>query len=517
MEKIKKQIKKIKKWIKDNPEEATALAIILLVGAFLRLYRIDEYMTFLGDEGRDVIVVRRLLVNLDPILVGPGTSIGNMYLGPLYYYMMAPALLLAGFSPVGPAVMIALLGVATIFFVWYIARQWFGEKAAVIASSLYAVAPTVIFYSRSSWNPNIMPFFALLTVYATWKVWRELKWKWLVVAGISFAFVLQSHYLGLLLAPVVGFFWLLTLKEVWKDKKKRLKAIKGSLIGITLFSLLMSPLVIFDWRHGWRNFGAMHEFFAKRQTTVSARPWTAIPEMPEVVPETVERLVAGRDLTAANWTIVAVIAAALYIFAFNYKKLKKKELNAYLLIFIWLAVAFVGLGVYKQEIYDHYYGFFFAAPFLLIGGLSETLLRLKKETKGLIFVAIAALIVVNLLDSPVSSSPNRQLQRTKAISQKMIEEAGDEKFNIAVIAERNYEGAYQYFLEKWNAPFVIIDPQRADETITKQLFVVCELPEEKCQPTSNPKAEIANFGWSVIDEKWNLEGVVLYRLVHSQN
>ncbi|KKU22481.1 MAG: hypothetical protein UX34_C0028G0006 [Candidatus Woesebacteria bacterium GW2011_GWF1_46_13] len=113
---------RIKNWIRQNPKEAIILGVILLVATFLRLYRISEYMTFLGDEGRDVIIVRRLLVDFDPILIGPGTSIGNMYLGPLYYYLMAPALALAGLSPVGPAVQIALLGVATVFFVWYLAR-----------------------------------------------------------------------------------------------------------------------------------------------------------------------------------------------------------------------------------------------------------------------------------------------------------------------------------------------------------------------------------------------------------
>src|SRR3989304_4663082 len=114
--------------------ELAILVLILLLGAFFRLYRISDYMTFLGDEGRDAIVVRRLLVYGDPILIGPGTSIGNMYLGPLYYYMMAPALFLSRFSPVGPAIMIALLGVATVFFVWFITREWFGKPGAFISS-----------------------------------------------------------------------------------------------------------------------------------------------------------------------------------------------------------------------------------------------------------------------------------------------------------------------------------------------------------------------------------------------
>src|SRR3989304_2441119 len=163
MEKIKKILKNIFgniiSWIKKNPQEAFLLFIILGVAAFLRLYKIGDYMTFLGDEGRDAIIVRRLLVDGDLILIGPGTSIGNMYLGPLYYYLIAPSLLLANFSPIGPAVFVALLGIATVFGVYYVGREWFGRSAGLISAFLYSLSSVVIIYSRSSWNPNFMPFF----------------------------------------------------------------------------------------------------------------------------------------------------------------------------------------------------------------------------------------------------------------------------------------------------------------------------------------------------------------------
>ena len=164
MRSIKGLINKIAFWINANKKEFIVLIFVILVGAFFRLYRISEYMTFLWDEGRDAIVVRRLLVNGDLIFVGPGTSVGNMYLGPLYYYLMAPALLLANFSPVGPAVQIAVFGVFTIFLVWFIAIEWFDKRVALFAAFLYAASPVVIIYSRHSWNPNIMPFFALLSI-----------------------------------------------------------------------------------------------------------------------------------------------------------------------------------------------------------------------------------------------------------------------------------------------------------------------------------------------------------------
>jgi hypothetical protein len=63
----------------------------------------------------------------------------------------------------------------------------------------------------------------------------------------------------------------------------------------------------------------------------------------------------------------------------------------------------------------------------------------------------------------------------------------------------------------------MIDPQRSDDTITNQLFVICELEDKlKCDPTHHPKTEIANFGWSKILNEWEIAGVTLYKLIHSE-
>jgi 4-amino-4-deoxy-L-arabinose transferase-like glycosyltransferase len=77
-------------WIKKNKIEFIFLLVVLVIALFLRLFRINEFMTFLGDEGRDVRIVRDLLTEGNLVFIGPQTSVGNMYLGPLYYYMMLP-------------------------------------------------------------------------------------------------------------------------------------------------------------------------------------------------------------------------------------------------------------------------------------------------------------------------------------------------------------------------------------------------------------------------------------------
>lgn len=523
MEKHTPILKNCKSWVseacnfvvKNNKTEFVLLILVLLVGAFVRLYKIDQYMTFLGDEGRDVIIVRRLFTELHPPLIGPGTSIGNMYLGPLYYYLMAIPLLIANFNPVGPAIFVALLGVATIFLLWFVTKEWFGKKGALVAAFLYAISPVVIIYSRSSWNPNIMPFFALLTVYGIWRVWQRDGVKWLPVVGFSFAAMMQSHYLALIVLPVILIVWFMTLLKV-KNKKKYWIY---SIFGFVVFLLLMSPLAIFDYRHGWHNFAAIKEFFAVRQTTVSVKPWKSLPLIWPIFNDITTRLVGGTNRVAGGIVAGIITLTSIYVYLFKREKYSKMRVSVILVLSLWLGFGLIGLGLYKQQIYDHYYGFIFTAPFIIFGGIFECLVESKRFKKiGTMLAGILVLILTffNIQNSPLRHSPNMQLTRTQTIARRVMEVANGEKFNFTIIAERNYDNAYRYFLNIWGAKVTDIDPMNTKDTITAQLLVVCELPKEKCDPTHNPKAEVANFGWSKIDVTWEVEGTTLFKLGHAR-
>lgn len=467
--------------------EAISILIIVLFAGFLRFYKIGDYMTFLGDEGRDAAVVRDMILGRKFTLLGPGTSIGNMYLGPFYYYLMIPALVLAGFSPVGPSVMVGLFGIATVFLMWWIGRQWFDRISALKISALYAVSPVVINYSRSSWNPNIMPFFALLCIYAIWKVWRFGYWRWFIISTVSFAFVINSHYLGLLLAPVMALF------TVFAPRPKGF--VKYLTFGIGLFGILMSPLLFFDLRHNWTNAKNIQVFFTNRQTTINLKAYKAIPQIWPIWQNINSSLITARD---PNFTLAFSIFLPIALLLVLYKT-RSKDL---LFTLVWIGVGLIGLGLYKQHIYDHYFGFLFPAPFLLLGFVLE-------KIKPVSYLIILALVVLNLANTPLRYPPNYQLKHTQQVSDLIITESLDQPFNLALIAKQNYDASYRYILDLKSAQFYTIHQKLSD-----QLFVVCEDPV--CQPIGHPLWEIAAFGWAKIDKQWDLSwGTKVFRLIHN--
>lgn len=493
---------KIKDFIKNNKFEVFLVALIVLVALVLRLYRISDFLTFLGDEGRDVRVVRDLITKGDLIFIGPQTSVGNMYLGPLYYYLIAPALFLSRLDPVGPAVANALIGTLTVFLTWLVTREWFGRVAGVLASLFFAISPVAIIYSRSSWNPNPAPLFALICAWGIYQVWAKQKHKWIILTAISLGFALQMHYLCLLLIPFLGFFWLLSLRD--QGKQGKIKLIRSSLVGFLLLILMMSPLVLFDLKHDGMNFKAFTGFFTDRQTTINLNPTRSDRFVPVMNTIVYDLFLARQNAEVKTLFWFLILSLIFGLFSTKFSK-------PAVLISAWIVVGLLGLGVYKQHVYIHYLGFIYPAAYILLGlTLGNLLLSQKLFTRFFAITIVFYLTYLNLNHSPVRQAPNRQLAVTKEAVDLVIKESGWQPFNFGLIAKQNYDESYRYFFENKKSKLV-----RGEEGITEQLFVICE-DGDKCQPEGNPAYQIAIFGPAKVVNTWQVNHLKIYKMQKSQ-
>lgn len=500
-------------FFKKHRYEIIFIVCLIAITAFLRLYRIDEYMTFLGDEGRDAIVVKKILVNHDLPLLGAPTSVGNMYNGPLYYYMMAFAMAIWWMNPVAAATMVALLGTATVGLIYYLARNWFGKIAAVISATLYALSPVNIIYSRSSWNPNPAPFFALIGIIGLFKAHKSGNYLWLILTGGALAFAVQMHLLALILLPIFGSIWLYEAFARFKLKKQTKNFWTGIILAFITFLILMSPLAIFDFKYNFQNYRALTTFFlGDRATTVNLNPLNTLERIPTLYYDNlINRYIAGQNF----WLMVLVsILVLLPLAAFLWNLVKKKKFIYPLFVLnVWMLGGVVGLGLYKQTVYDHYSSFVNPSVFLLFGSVVHLInsidsKKINQYLRGAFFLLFLILVIVNLQISPLKEEPNRQLQRTQEISKFVINESGNKPFNFALLAKSNYDAAYQFYMDEYNHK-----PKQLPFEKTDQLIVVCEDPD--CQPVGNAKFEIAAFGWTMIEWEKQVNGVKIYKLVHN--
>ncbi len=491
-----------------------AVFVILLLASYLRLYNISGYMTFLGDEGRDVLVVKHMIVDHKFTLLGPTASVGGFFLGPIYYYFMLPFLWLWNLDPTGPAVMVALFGIATVYLVYLLGKELLDVRAGLAAALLYALSPVAIAYSRSSWNPNLVPFFSTLLIYTLWKTYKNMSsWKFLAV-GIILGIGLQLHYLFLFLFPVVAI-WFFMLGNYKKYLRFYLTTILGFLLGYSTF-------LAFELRHGFPNTMSMIRFIMTGKDT-GFSPALFFKTIGDVAFRLFGRLIfrlpPGEQWNLfPTWQINAwVMGGSLAIvmsIVILMTHMRGKQVKNYVLLAVWFLVTLILFGFYKKAIYDYYFGIFFTLPFLLTGMI---LFELGRVRRGIIFsiVIVIGLAILNWQGRPFLYQPNNQLAQVRTIAETALDKTNGIPFNFALITATNSDHAYRYFFEIWGrAPVTIendaIDPER--KTVTDQLIVICELSD--CHPLGNSLWEVAGFGRAEIVGEWDVPFVKIYKLIH---
>ena len=351
---------------------------LVLVAAYLRLYRVSEYMTFLGDEGRDMLVVKRMIVDHKFTLLGPTASVGGFFLGPMYYYFMVPFVWVSGLNPAGAAVMVGLFGIATVILLYKAGKDMVDVSVGLVAAALYSMSPLIIAYSRSSWNPNVVPFFALSLIYLLWKVSIDVSKRSLFLIGVTLGIGIQLHYLFFFLFPVVLVWFLL-----YGRSKKYLKLYAFVIVG---FLVGYAPFLAFELRHGFPNTISITRFIlAGNDTGFTSNQFIAIitdvsyrlfgrlvfrlPPPEQLVNASVtSRVLYESVIKFPLWSSVALIISYLL----GFLSASKKWYRSIVLFGLWFFIPLMLFGLYKKE-YMIITSVFFPLPFLLVAMLFRVL------------------------------------------------------------------------------------------------------------------------------------------------
>lgn len=198
------------------------LVVILLLGGGLRLTNLASEQVFFGDQAWFFLSARDALWGHFPRL-GITASATWLNQGSVYTFLLIPALLLGGFDPVWGAGQTIVFGLLTVTMVYFVARYWYSNRAAVISALVMATSPLVIFHDRLAYHTSPIPLLVTLLILAV-----ERRKGWLV--GLLVGLLYQLELATVILWPVVAWF-------VWWKKVPVGQILVGFLIGIWPFVL----------------------------------------------------------------------------------------------------------------------------------------------------------------------------------------------------------------------------------------------------------------------------------------
>lgn len=429
--------------LKKNIRRHWFILSLILLGSFLRFFRLEASLQFLGDQGRDALVWLKMLKEFDLPFIGPITSVGGFFLGPLYYWIMAPFLFLFNFNPVGPSFATAMLGVLTIPTIYYVTKDMLSLKAAKYTAFLYAIGSMPVILTRGAWNPNPMPLAVLGIVYGFYKAQnpkgsdpKDLTlWKWLILSAASLGIALQLHYMIVFLSPFI----LWQLISILKIKKLRLKLIYWFLTII----ILMIPLILFEIKNNFINFKGLIDYLTKNEYHQFNLLQT-IRDTKGRSEQAIGMLLGfGEQYTILREWLTRLIWIPGLILLF------KKPSLGYKTTIFWLFTSIIAIAFYRGVIPAYYIAFIMPAVFMLTGFL---LSLFKNKLKFLPFVFIAVFIYFNSQTLYKALTETGNLKSVKKTAQFILSDVKDnqyQNYNLTLIdGTKDYKAySFRYYVK----------------------------------------------------------------------
>lgn len=243
------------------------LLVILVVGTFLRSYKHHDWLRFNADQGRDAEIVSSVADGTAQWpLLGPKAGGTEFRLGPAFYYFEIASVKIFGNTPDKMAFPDLLTGILCIPLLFFFLRKYFDKYTSLAMSAIFAVSEYAVRYARFAWNPNSMPFWTILFLYAIHEVVAEKsqrKYLWSVIAGVSVGVGIQLHTTLLVILPLTAI--VIFLYFAFKNAK----IIKYFFVILAMSLLINAPQLLSEYQTGGRNLKAFLGGVKSKQQTES--------------------------------------------------------------------------------------------------------------------------------------------------------------------------------------------------------------------------------------------------------
>lgn len=482
------------------------LANLILIFILLRFINFNSHVTFLGDQGRDAIIMKRILTLEHLPAIGAPTSIGMVYLGPFYYYFMAPWLLLFNFNPLGPAFGVACLSVFFGLAAFWLVRKHFDDLSGLFFLFFLTFSGSNISLSRFSWNPNLLPIFTFFTLYAFYQVlYLKPKTKstltkmlWPIFFGALFSFSFQLHYLAVLLLPTFLLFFLQRAYQT-KHVKPLITKIALSILSFIFFSI---PLLIFDLRHQFLNSKNLLKLFTQTDTISKSNYWQRFLDTAVGFWQHTWQI----NLTPF-WAVFLLILLFFILIKFGGKdKSPWYQFNLTHLIFFLFGFAALNSGRF-----EHYFGPIYLSLFLTLSFVFSYRFKHCPICRVIVPIFLLIYFLTNLVKFKVYFSPgSNQIQQAQIVSRSILNQVAKTPYQLVSIPFTETHGQFRYFLEIYGKRPL---EENSSET-GRELFVLCF--QKECNVLNDPQWQIAAFTNKKVAKIWTVNNIKIYKLVHQQ-
>lgn len=369
------------------------LAALIGIAFYLRTFALWRDFVFVYDQGRDALEVTKILHG-NLTLVGPTTGLFGVFLGPFWYYFLAPFYLFGQGNPMVAAYGIAAIASLAIIPLYIYAAKTGGKLAGFIAAFLYVISFSQIMFARWLSNPSPLPITSLILFLSVIKAVNSRQKRWFFWVGILLGLSVQMEAANaVFFIPTLVIIGITELKLwIWPISKLKQSILSTrSFWGALLigFVILLVPQGVFELRHKFTSTRALIRSFQVRDTTVSRN-----------IPVRIEKLVElyGKGLFPSQEAIILPFMAAVIILGIKERKQLWKNLP-FRVAFWWFVIPFMGDLFYSGNhgnFWDYYIIAQHNALYILIAAVLAVGIKARKISSVISWALLLVLVLLGL-------------------------------------------------------------------------------------------------------------------------
>jgi 4-amino-4-deoxy-L-arabinose transferase-like glycosyltransferase len=310
----------------------------------------------------------------------------------------------------------ALMGVASVGFVYVAVRRWFSANAALLAGGILALTPVAVLMFRFN-NPDAL--LVLLLVAGAWAVTRAIDserfaWRWMALAGLLVGFGFLTKMLqAFLVLPAFGLAYLIAGRPaLGKRIVHSLVALGAMIVGagwwIAIVELLPAsarPYIggsqsnsILELTLGYNGFGRLTGDEAGSVGGGTGNPgWGGATGL--------QRLFGGEFAGQIAWLLPAALIATVVLVVAAGRSARTDRTRAFAILWGgWLVVTGLVFSYMQGIIHSYYMVALAPAIAALIGAAAMVLWRRRSEWLARVVLAGGVLLTAGWSFSLLSST-----------------------------------------------------------------------------------------------------------------
>lgn len=405
--------------------------ILLFAGLVLRTLFIEKRFYFGHDHDLALWFVRDVIQNGHLRLIGQQTSTEGIFIGPLYYYLLIPFVMIGGFSALGLVAATIFIGIFGIWSSYYVFSRILDNKAGLIGSLVYSLSQFSVNNDTEAYPTSAVIIWSIWLIYALYLFVKKKEInKALIISAILVGLIWHLNFALILTVPLLVY-------GIYLNHKK-LNA-RSTVYSFILFLALLSPFFLFELKHGFLQTNSLIASLTTDQGDIVYSGGKKLLRVYKITNQTLFSLIG---IVPASALLYLGVPALLFIL---YKKLPKQY---FALFSVWYFLYIAFFSLYSKTVSEYYLHGLFG---LYLLGFVVFLRQTLRFQKIIFTLLIAGFVFINYSKLDPLNTNRQGFYYRKEVVENIADHADKEGYDciaVSYLVDPGYDLGWRYFFLK---------------------------------------------------------------------